>query len=106
MQPTFIKATVLTKVHRKNGPKIKQSYELRTGDLFRRDNHSFKYSKKDWCGTYQEKTNRQAFDQSCFSTQGLARIICFKQNSNADLMCDSYKCSTVRKQFSLDSTIW
>ena len=46
IQSTFIKALVLTKVRRKNGLKLKQSYELETGDLFRQDNHSAKYSER------------------------------------------------------------
>ena len=60
------------------------------------------------------RTNRQAFDQVerkskvCFSSQGFGRIVRFKQNLNADLMCDIYKrglVPTARKQFGLDSTI-
>ena len=46
---------------------------------------------------------------SRFSSQGYARIICFKQSINAELMCDIYKrglMPTTKKQFSLDSTIW
>ena len=45
----------------------------------------------------------------CFSSKGFCRIICFKQNLNAELMCDTYKRGlllTVQKQFSHDSTLW
>ena len=46
---------------------------------------------------------------SCFSSQGFDRIVGFKQNFNAELMCDIYKrglLPTARKQFDLGSTIW
>ena len=45
----------------------------------------------------------------CFSNQDFSRIVCFKQNFNAELMCDIYKrdlVPTARKQFGLDSIIW
>ena len=45
----------------------------------------------------------------CFSSQSFGRIVCFKQNLNAELMCDIYKHDLLpiaRKQFGLDSTIW
>ena len=66
MQLTFIKALVLTKVRRKNGLKIKQSYELETGDLFRQDNHSAKYSKRIGMKLARRKEDRgncQVLDQ-------------------------------------------
>ena len=45
----------------------------------------------------------------CFSSQDFARIVCFKQDLNPELMCDIYKCSlllTARTQFGLYLTIW
>ena len=33
----------------------------------------------------------------CFSSQGFACIICFKQNFDAELICDIYKRDTARK---------
>ena len=43
---------------------------------------------------------------SCFSSQDFARIASFKHNFNAEFMFNIYKCSTARKQFGLDSTIY
>ena len=45
----------------------------------------------------------------CLSSKGFDCIVCFKQNLNAELMCDISKCSllpTARKQLSHDSTLW
>jgi transposase len=45
----------------------------------------------------------------CFSNKGFGCIVCFKQNLNAELMCDIYKhglLPTAKKQFGHDSTIW
>lgn len=45
----------------------------------------------------------------CFSSKGFGRIVCFKENLNAELMCDIYKhglLPTARKQFGHDSTSW
>ena len=45
---------------------MKQSYELGTGDPFRRDNHSSRYSKTidmELDRKREDRTNRQAFDQ-------------------------------------------
>ena len=45
---------------------IKQSYELGIGDLFRRDNHSSKFSKTigmELVRRKEARTNHQAFDQ-------------------------------------------
>ena len=45
----------------------------------------------------------------CFSARGFGRVVCFKENLNADLMCDIYKYGllpTARKQFGYDSTLW
>ena len=45
----------------------------------------------------------------CFSSKGFGRIICFKQNLNADYMCRIYQYGllpTPRKQFGFDSTWW
>jgi transposase len=45
----------------------------------------------------------------CFSSKGFGRIMCFKQNLNAKLMCDIYKrglLPTARNQFGPDSTSW
>jgi transposase len=45
----------------------------------------------------------------CFSSQGFGRIVCFKENLNAELMCHIYKCGllpTAQKQFGHDSTLW
>ena len=46
--------------------------------------------------------------QSCFSSEDFGHIICFKNNLNAELMCDIFKHDlllTARKQFDLDSTV-
>ena len=46
---------------------------------------------------------------SCFSSKGFNRVVCFKENLNAELTCDIYKrglLPTVRKQFSHDSMLW
>ena len=96
----------------------KQSYELGTGDLFRRDNHSSKFSKR--IDMELDRKKRRSYEPSsirprwtkvwgCFSSQGFGRIVYFKQNLNPELMCDIYKYDlmpTARKQFGLDSTIW
>ena len=45
----------------------------------------------------------------CFSSQGFARIVCFKQNLNVEFICAIYKhglLPTTQKQFGLESTIW
>ena len=45
----------------------------------------------------------------CFSARGFGRVVCFKENLNADLMCHIYKYGllpTARKQFGHDSTLW
>lgn len=45
----------------------------------------------------------------CFSAHGFGRVVCFKENLNADLMCHIYKYGllpTARKQFGHDSTSW
>ena len=45
----------------------------------------------------------------CFSSKGFGRIVCFKENPNAELMCDIYKCGllpTAQKQFGHDSMLW
>jgi transposase len=45
----------------------------------------------------------------CFSSKGFGRIICFKENLNAELMCDIYKrglLPTASDQFGPDSTSW
>ena len=45
----------------------------------------------------------------CFSSKGFGRVVCFKENLNAELMCDIYKrglLPTVRKQFGRDSVLW
>jgi transposase len=45
----------------------------------------------------------------CFSSQGFGRIVCFKENLNAELMCNIYKYGllpTAKKQFGHDSTLW
>jgi transposase len=45
----------------------------------------------------------------CFSSKGFGRIMCFKQNLNAKLMCDIYKrglLPTARDQFGRGSTSW
>ena len=45
----------------------------------------------------------------CFSSLGFGRIVCFKQNLDAKLMCSIYKCglfSTARKQFGNHMTQW
>lgn len=45
----------------------------------------------------------------CFSIHGFGRVVCFKENLNADLMCHIYKYGllpTARKQFGPDSTLW
>jgi hypothetical protein len=44
-----------------------------------------------------------------FLSKGFGRIVCFKQNLNADYMCKIYQyglLSTARKQFGLDSMLW
>ena len=84
-----------------------------TGDLFRWDNHSSKYSRMvgmDLARKKEDHTNRQHSSKvntwDCFSSQDFARIVCFKHNFNAKLMCDIYKHDIARKQVGLDSTIW
>ena len=45
----------------------------------------------------------------CFSSKGFGRIICFKENLNAELLCDIYKrglLRTARRQFGPESTLW
>jgi transposase len=45
----------------------------------------------------------------CFSSRGFGRIICFKENLDAKLMCDIYKRAllpTARDQFGPESTSW
>jgi transposase len=45
----------------------------------------------------------------CFSSKGFGRIVCFKQNLNADYMCKIYQhglLPTARKQFGSDSMLW
>ena len=57
-------------------------------------------------GKKEDRTNSQAFEHGgCLSSQGFGRIIYFKQNLNAELMCDIYKRDIARKQSGLDSTI-
>ena len=41
----------------------------------------------------------------CLSSQDFGRIVRFKRNFNAELMCDIYKRGTAQKQSVLDSTI-
>ena len=44
----------------------------------------------------------------CFSSKGFGRIVCFKENLNAELMCDIYKrglLPTAQKQFGHDSML-
>ncbi|CAF1411317.1 unnamed protein product [Rotaria magnacalcarata] len=46
---------------------------------------------------------------ACFSARGFSRVVCFKENLNADLMCHIYKYGllpTARKQFGYGSTLW
>ena len=45
----------------------------------------------------------------CFSSKDFGRIICFKENLNAELLCDIYKpdlLRTARRQFGPESTLW
>ena len=45
----------------------------------------------------------------CFSSKGFGRVVCFKENLNAELLCDIYKCGLLpkaRKQFGHDSVLW
>ena len=84
-----------------------------TGDLFRRDNHSYTYSKTIGMELAKKKRivkhSTKVNVWSCLSNEGFGIIVCFNQNFNAELMCDIYKrglLSTARKQFHLDSTIW
>ena len=41
----------------------------------------------------------------CLSSQDFGRIVHFKRNFNAELMCAIYKPGTAQKQVTLDSTI-
>ena len=45
--------------------------------------------KKKIVRTVKHLTKVNVWD--CFSSQGFGRIVCFKQNLNAKLMCDIYK---------------
>ena len=45
----------------------------------------------------------------CFSSKGFGRVVCFKENLNAELMYDIYKrglLPTAQKQFGHDSMLW
>ena len=85
-----------------------------TGDLFGRDNHSSNDSKTIGMELVRKKkpivkysTKVNIWD--CFSSQSFGHIVCFKQNFNTELMCDTHERGlllTTRKQFDLDSTIW
>ena len=55
-------------------------------------------------GTVKYSTKLNA--RGCFSSHDFGRIIFFKWNLNAELMCDIYKRGTVPKQFGFDSTSW
>ena len=62
----------------------------------------------------QDRENYQAHPikvnvWGCFSSRGLGRMVCFKQNLNAELTCDISKrglLSAAQKQFDYDSSLW
>ena len=101
VQLTLIKAIALPEVQRKNGFKIKQSYELGRGDPFRWDSHSCRYSERIGMELARKKLavihSRKMNIWSCFASRRFGRIVCFKKNSNAELMCDICKCSLLPK---------
>ena len=73
-------------------------------------------ASKDCFGTYLGKKAVRTVKHpikanvwGCFSSKGLGHIVSFKQNLNAELMCDISKrdfLPTARKQFGYDSTLW
>ena len=93
-----------------------QIYELEPSDNLRRDNHSAKLCQRIALElTWKKKVARTVRHPikvnvwGCFSSKGFDRIIPFKQNLSAKLMCDISKrgfLPSVRKQFGHDSALW
>ena len=93
-----------------------QSYALEPSDLLRQDSHSSKLRQKTALELTWEKKVVQSVKYSikvnvwrCFSSKGFDHIVCFKQNLDAELMCDISKRGlfpTAQKQFDHNSTLW
>ena len=93
-----------------------QSYGLEPSDLQRRDNRSSELCQRNGLELTWKKKVVQTVKHpvkvnvwGCFSSKGFGRVVCFKENLNAELMCDIYKRGlfpTVRKQFGHDSMLW
>ena len=93
-----------------------QSYGLEPSDLHRRDNRSSELCQRNGLElTCKKKVVRTVKHPvkvnvlGCFPSKGSGQVVCFKENLNAELMCDIYKrglLPTSQKQFGHDSKLW
>ena len=107
IQSTFIKTIALTEVHRKNCLKWTQDNRATNWEqVIFSDETTIRLNavkRLVWNLSGKKKIGRTVKHSikenvwGCFSSQSFARIVCFKQNFNAESMCDIDKRGCCRK---------